>query len=165
MTRILATIVIGFGFYYFITSEMMPLADVGQAYGVLETQPGLSFAKTERIVTEFERILLKHPEIERVSTEIGAESAFESTGVYYTGYAMPSINAATFMITLSDKERRKRNIWQVIDSARDEALKEIPGIRRLQIKEMGADVMASSAAPIQLLITGKDLNILNGSLF
>ena len=29
------TIVVGFGFYHFIGSEMMPLADVGQAYGVL----------------------------------------------------------------------------------------------------------------------------------
>ena len=40
MARILATIIIGFGFYYFIGSEMMPLADVGQAYGVLEMAPG-----------------------------------------------------------------------------------------------------------------------------
>src|SRR5262249_41163457 len=35
----------------------------------------------------------------------------------------------------------------------------IPGIRRLQIKEMGSDVMASSAAPIQLLVYGQDLKI------
>ena len=61
-------------------------------------------------------MMLKHPEIEKVSTEIGAESGFESTGTYYTGYAMPSVNAATFMITLSDKTRATHTIWQVIDS-------------------------------------------------
>lgn len=157
ISRVLATVIIGAGFYFFIGSEMMPLADVGQAYGVLEATPGTSFAATERMVERIEKIMLKHPEIERVATEVGAESAFESTGTYYTGYAMPSVNAATFMITLSDKDDRQRTIWQVIDSVQQEALATIPGIRRFQIKEMGSDVMASSAAPIQLLVYGPDL--------
>jgi hypothetical protein len=51
------------------------------------------------------------------------------------------------MITLVDLSERQRDIWQVIDGVRDEAMRTIPGIRRLTIKEMGADVMASSAAP------------------
>lgn len=157
MSRVLATVIIGAGFYFFIGSEMMPLADVGQAYGVLEATPGTSFSATERIVDRIEKIMLKHPEIERVATEVGTESAFESTGTYYTGYAMPSVNAATFMITLSDKELRRKTIWQVIDSVQQEALATIPGIRRFQIKEMGSDVMASSAAPVQLLVYGPDL--------
>jgi HAE1 family hydrophobic/amphiphilic exporter-1 len=156
MARVLATIIIGFGFYYFIGSEMMPLADVGQAYGALEMQPGTSFAATEKAVEQIEGIMLKHPEIEKVSTEVGAESAFEATGAYYTGYAMPSVNAATFMITLSVKEERDKTIWQVIDSVQQEALATIPGIRRFQIKEMGSDVMASSAAPVQMLVYGTD---------
>jgi HAE1 family hydrophobic/amphiphilic exporter-1 len=156
MARVLATIIIGFGFYFFIGSEMMPLADVGQAYGALEMQPGTSFAATEQAAKKIEQMMLTHPEIAKVSTEVGAESAFESTGAYYTGYAMPTANAATFMITLSDKTARKQTIWQVIDSVQQEALVSMPGIRRLQIKEMGSDVMASSAAPVQLLVYGKD---------
>jgi len=156
MARVLATIIIGFGFYYFIGSEMMPLADIGQAYGVLEMQPGASFAATEKAVGQIEQMMLRHPEIEKVSTEIGAESAFEATGAYYTGYAMPSVNAATFMITLSDKSERKQTMWDVIDSVQQQAIATLPGIRRFQIKEMGSDVMASSAAPIQLLVYGKD---------
>jgi len=157
MARVLATIIIGFGFYYFIGSEMMPLADVGQAYGALEMHPGTSFIATENAVAQIEHLMLKHPEIEKVSTEVGAETSFEATGAYYTGYAMPSVNAATFMITLSDKTDRKKNIWQIIDSVQQEAIATIPGIRRFQIKEMGSDVMASSAAPVQMLVYGKDL--------
>ena len=161
MVRILATIIIGFGFYYFIGSEMMPLADVGQAYGVLEASPGASFERTEKLAAQFEKILLKYPEVEKVSTEVGTETMFESFSPFYTGYAMPLVNSATFMITLSDKDKRKRDIWQVMDGARDEALRKLPGIRRLQVKEMGADVMASSAAPIQLLVYGKDLGMID----
>ena len=156
MARVLATIIIGFGFYYFIGSEMMPLADVGQAYGVLEMKPGTSFAGTEEAIRTVEQILLKHPEIHKASIEIGAESVFEATGAYYTGYAMPSVNAATMMLTFSDKDERKKTIWEVIDSVQQEALATIPGVRRFTIKEMGSDVMASSAAPVQLLVYGKD---------
>ena len=151
------TIVIGFGFYNFIGSEMMPLADVGQAYGVLEMEPGASYAQTQAATTALERIMLRHPEIEKVSTEVGAEPG----GTYFTGYAMSQVNSATMMITLSDKDARRNTVWQVIDAVQKEALKTIPNVRRLQIKEMGSDVMASSEAPVTVLVTGPDLNVLS----
>jgi len=151
------TIVIGFGFYNFIGSEMMPLADVGQAYGVLEMQPGASYAQTEGATTALERIMLRHPEIQKVSTEVGEEPG----GTYFTGYAMSQVNSATIMITLSDKDARSRTVWQVIDAVQKEALHTIPNIRRLQIKEMGSDVMASSEAPVTILVSGSDLNVLS----
>lgn len=151
------TIVVGFGFYNFIGSEMMPLADVGQAYGVLEMQPGASYAQTQEATTALERIMLRHPEIQKVSSEIGAEPG----GTYFTGYAMSQVNSATMMITLSDKDERSRTVWQVIDDVQREALKTIPNVRRLQIKEMGSDVMASSEAPVTVLVTGTDLTVLS----
>ncbi|MEO7719118.1 MAG: efflux RND transporter permease subunit [Capsulimonas sp.] len=153
----LCTIVLGFGFYNFIGSEMMPLADVGQAYGVLEMQPGASYAQTQSATAALEKIILKHPEIQKVSTEIGEEPG----GTYFTGYAMNQINTATMMITLSDKDERHRTVWQVIDEVQKEALRTIPNIRRLQIKEMGSDVMASSEAPVTVLVSGQDLNVLS----
>ncbi len=153
----LCTIIVGFGFYNFIGSEMMPLADVGQAYGVLEMEPGASYAQTESATAALERIMLRHPEIEKVSSEIGSEPG----GTYFTGYAMNQVNSATLMITLSDKDRRAKTVWQVIDAVQREALRTIPNIRRLQIKEMGSDVMASSEAPVTILVTGPNLDILS----
>ena len=177
MARILATVIIGFTFYHFIGSEMMPLADVGQAYGVLEMNGGASFAETERATTAVEKLFARYPEVEKVSTEIGQETMFESFSPLYTGYAMPSVNAATFMITLSDKDDRKptlwdkitrnknltgkRDIWQVVDGVQKEAMATIPGIRRFQIKEMGSDVMASSLSPVSLIAYGKDTDQLS----
>ncbi len=151
------TVVIGFGFYNFIGSEMMPLADVGQAYGVLEMEPGASYAQTEAAATAVDKIMLRHPEIQKVSTEIGEEPG----GTYFTGYAMNQVNTATMMITLSDKDARRSTVWQVIDQVQAEALKTIPNIRRLQIKEMGSDVMASSEAPVTILVSGTDLNVVS----
>lgn len=156
-----ALIVLGFGFYYFIGSEMMPLADVGQANGFLEMQPGTSFSQTEKAVKQVEQIMLKHPELEKASIEIGAESMFESWTPFYTGYQMPQVNGASMMLTFSDKDERDKSIWDVIDSIQKEALATVPGIRRLQIKEMGSDVMATAAAPIHVNIYGPDLEVLD----
>jgi HAE1 family hydrophobic/amphiphilic exporter-1 len=159
--RILATVIVGFTFYYFIGSEMMPLADVGQANGSLEMAPGTSFAQTERAVGQLEQIMLKHPELEKASIEIGQESMFESFSPFYTGYQMPQANGAALMLTFSDKDMRDRSIWEIIDSIQKEALATIPGLRRLQIKEMGSDVMATAAAPIHVNIYGPDLEELD----
>lgn len=160
-TRVLATLILGMTFYYFIGSEMMPLADVGQASGVLEMAPGTSYAGTEVAVGRLERILAKYPELEKASLEIGTESMFESYSPYYTGYQMPQVNGAAVMLTFSDKDSRKRTIFQIIDAVQKEALATIPGIRRLQIKEMGSDVMATAAAPIHLNLYGPDLRTLD----
>ena len=152
-----AIILVGVALYPRIGSEMMPLADVSQAFVQLEATPGTSFARTSEIAAEVERLLMKQPEIVKVSSEVG----FEPGGTYFTGYSMGSVNSAFMMITLVDSSKRARDIWHVIDGVRDEAVRAIPGIRRLTIKEMGADVMASSAAPIQVIFFGPDLEKLS----
>ena len=152
-----AIILVGVALYPRIGSEMMPLADVSQAFVQLEATPGTSFARTSEIAAEVERLLMKQPEIVKVSSEVG----FEPGGTYFTGYSMGSVNSAFMMITLVDSSKRNRDIWHVIDGVRDEAVRAIPGIRRLTIKEMGADVMASSAAPIQVIFFGPDLEKLS----
>ncbi len=160
-TRVLATLILGFAFYYFIGSEMMPLADTGQASAFLEMQPGTSFAGTESAVKQIEGIIRKHPEVQKASIEMGAESMFETWSPFFTGYQMPAVNGAALMLTFSDKDTRKQTIFQVIDAIQKEALQSIPGIRRLQIKEMGSDVMATAAAPVHVNIYGPDLQVLD----
>ena len=46
-------------------------------------QPGTSFAGTSAIAKQVEQLLLKQPEVAKVSSEIG----FEPGGTYFTGYA------------------------------------------------------------------------------
>lgn len=159
--RITATILIGFAFYHFIGGEMMPLGDVGQAFGIMEMQPGTSYAETERAARQLARILAKQPELEVASIEVGTETMFESWSPYFTGYQMPQVNGVAFMLTFTEKERRQRSIWEIIDAIHREVMQTIPGIRRVQIKEMGVDVMATAAAPIHLIISGPDFTVLH----
>lgn len=158
----LITIIIGFGFYYFIGSEMMPLADVGQASMSLEMNPGTSYHYTELAVKKVERIMAQYPEVRDASIEIGNEGGPGYTGgAYYNGYTMGLVNSADGMITFTDKNSRKRSIWRIMDDIVGKADATIPGIRRFQIKEMGSDVMASSEAPIQLLVYGPNLQVIS----
>jgi hydrophobic/amphiphilic exporter-1 (mainly G- bacteria), HAE1 family len=152
----LAVVLIGVGLYPRIGSEMMPLADVSQAFVQLEAAPGTSFARTSEIAAAVERLLLAQPEVVQVSAEVG----FEPGGTYFTGYSMGAVNSAFMMVTLVDSSRRTRDIWAVMDAVRAGALGTVPDIRRLVIKEMGADVMASSAAPVQVIFYGPDLETL-----
>jgi HAE1 family hydrophobic/amphiphilic exporter-1 len=160
-TRVVAMLIAGFTFYYFIGSEMMPLADTGQATGMLEMNPGTSFEGARRAVEQIEGIIRKHPEVEKASIEIGLESMYETWSPFFTGYQMPAVNGAALMLTFSDKDLRERTIFEVIDAIQKEALQTIPGIRRLQIREMGSDVMATAAAPIHVNIYGPDLAVLD----
>ncbi|HWP30794.1 MAG TPA: efflux RND transporter permease subunit [Fimbriimonadales bacterium] len=164
--RIGITVILGFTFYYFIGSEMMPLGDVGQASLQMEMQPGTSFAATERAVKKLEQILIeegvKQGWIKHASIEIGMEGGPGMTGgAYFTGYGITMVNGASAMLSLSDKDSGRPDVWTILDKIHDRAMKEIPNIRRIQLKEMGSDVMATSLAPIALIIYGYDLAMLH----
>src|SRR5574341_845796 len=116
-----------------------------------EKTPGSKYSSTSGLSPRGH--LERQAEVVKVSSEVG----FEPGGTYFTGYSMGSVNSAFIMITLVDSSKRKRDIWQVMDAVQAEAMRTIPGIRRLAIKEMGADVMASSAAPIQVIFFGPEL--------
>jgi len=136
-----------------IGSEMMPLADTGQASAYLEAAPGTSFAATSQKAKAFEQILLAQPEVQRVSGEIGEPAG----SGYFTGTAMGTVNSTSYLITFSPKEERRRTIWQIMDAVYAQTMRTVPGLRRVALKEMGSDVMASNDAPVELLVTGPDM--------
>lgn len=165
--RIGITVIVGFSLYYFIGSEMMPLGDVGQASLQMEMQPGTSFAATEKATRQLERILIdeggRQGWIQHASIELGVEGGPGMTtgGAYFTGYQMSQVNGVSAMLSLTDKDSGRPDVWKIADRIYERAMKEIPGIRRIQIKELGADVMATSLAPVALIVYGKDLAVID----
>jgi HAE1 family hydrophobic/amphiphilic exporter-1 len=153
-------IVFAFALYPFIPQEMMPLGDSGQFMVSLELEAGTSFERSDQASRQFEEILLEQPEIEKVSAEIGFELTRNST--YFSGYSMGGVNSASMMVTLKPLGERERDIWQVMDRVEAEAQQTIPGLRKIAMKEMGVDVMATSSAPIQIAVYGEELGVLHG---
>ena len=134
----------------FIGSEMMPLADTGQIYVELEARPNSSTDETSKLAAAVEEILRRCPEVRGVSCEIGMESQAPAL----SGYDMGASHSARMLVTLVDSNRRKRDLWQIADGVYGAALHDVPGIRRLVLKEMGSDVMASAMAPVELVLRG-----------
>ena len=153
-----ATIVLAFALYPLVPQEMMPLGDSGQFTATIELEAGASFERTNQVAQQFEEILLEQPEVEKVSSNVGFEITRNST--YFSGYSMGSVNTASSVVTLKDLNERNRDIWQIMDAVEEQARRTIPGLRRIAIKEMGVDVMATSAAPIQIAVYGEDLDVL-----
>ncbi len=154
-----ASVVLAISLYSFIPQEMMPLGDSGQFMATLEMEAGTSFEATDAAAVKFEQIILQHPEVEKVSAQVGFELTRNST--YFTGYSMGGVNTAVMTVTITPLTERSRDIWAIMDGIVAEAKQTIPGIRRVALKEMGVDVMATSAAPIQLAVYGDDLDLLH----
>ncbi|MFG6098824.1 efflux RND transporter permease subunit [Leptolyngbyaceae cyanobacterium CCMR0082] len=154
-----ASVVLAIMLYGLIPQEMMPLGDSGQFVATLEMEAGTSFAATNAAAGRFEEIILQQPEVEKVSSQIGFELTRNST--YFTGYSMGGVNTASMTVTITPLDERQRDIWEIMDGIEAEAKRTIPGTRRIAIKEMGVDVMATSAAPIQLAVYGDDLETLH----
>lgn len=152
-------IYLGSQLFPFVDQEMMPLADSGQFMATIEAEPGTSFAKTDAIAQQFEQILQKQPEVVKISSEVGFELTSNST--YFTGYSMGGVNSASMIVTLKDRGERQRDIWQIMDGVDAEARRAIPDVRRIAMQAMGVDIMATSAAPIQLAVYGEDLGTLH----
>ncbi|MDQ6780951.1 MAG: efflux RND transporter permease subunit [Candidatus Eremiobacteraeota bacterium] len=148
---------LGIGLYPLIGSEMMPLADTGQASAYVAADAGTSFTAMRDKSARFEKILLAQPEIERISAEIGEAAG----GTYFSGQSMNGVNEASYLITLRPKENRARSIWQVMDAVYAQASRTVPGLRRIALKEMGADVMSTTAAPVELVVYGPNLGELH----
>ncbi len=151
---VLGTLYLAYLMYPLVGWEMMPQADTGQVYAALEARPGTPAGETARLAQKLEKILLRQPEVVKVSTEIGPGESMAT----FTGYGPTSPNRASMMITLRDKGDRQRTLWQIVDAVYTEATLTIPHLRQLSLREMGSDVMATSMAPVQLVIRGPNLD-------
>ena len=105
------------------------------------------------MIEQLEHMIGRHSAVQRVSIEVGSESM----GGELTGYDIGDANTARILLTLSDIDGRRRPVWDVINDVQAEATAAFPNLRRITLKEMGSDVMASAMAPIELVVYGPRL--------
>jgi multidrug efflux pump subunit AcrB len=116
--------------------EMMPQADTALLEGLVE---GGSLYRLESV-------LRQQPEVLSVCSEVGPDPKTR----FWSGYEANSFEQARLWIELLPKQQRKRDLWQVAKSVRQQ----LPEFRRLSLKEMGSDLMASSMPPVELIVVG-----------
>jgi len=65
-----------------------------------------------------------------------------------------------FEVTLNTRKERSETIWDILN-ALEADIGRIPGIRTAVLREMGGTAKATTAAPLQIEISGPDLHVLD----
>jgi len=143
-----------------LPEEMVPGEDTGISIGQVAAPPGTPFPKFERMVSRVEQIVQRQrdtngtPVVEKVSTLLGQEPQ-EST--YFTGYGLPDWVTATLKITYTPSDTRRLTIWQLQDRIVAQVRQQVPGVRYLWFKEMGATPVATARSDVEVSVLGPRL--------
>jgi len=134
--------------------DLMPPMDTGIVKVAFETEADSSIEQTENVAKKLESILLEMPGLKTISTTVGSEPGVISFG---TG-RIPQQGLITAHFV--DRFHRKKTIWQMEDEIRQKA-RSIPDVRNLDVYDFGATPLSSIAAPVDIMISGPDPNVLD----
>jgi len=140
----------------FLGSEMLPRFDSGTFQISLDGIPGTPLEKNLPIVKAVEQKLLNEPEVVGVSTQIG----FEPGAHYLGGRGAMDVHQAQITVNLTPRTKRTITQWEVMERIRS-FMQDLPGITLGTTKEKGGTARATTAAPIDVRLSGPDPEILD----
>jgi len=138
-----------------IGGDLMPPMDTGIAIVEFDLPATDSIEQVENTLHRVEDIIYAQPGIEKVSSSIGSEPGAISFG---TGGA--TAQSVSITVELVDRTQRKKSIWEIEETWR-EKLRQVPGIKSFRVSEYGATPMATTKAPVDIILSGPDPKILD----
>ncbi len=140
----------------FLGSEMLPRFDSGTFQISLDGIPGTSLGKNLPIIKAVEHRLMQNPEVVGVNTQIG----FETGGHYLGSRGAMDVYQAQITVNLTARNKRVITLWQVMDDIRS-FMYSLPGVTLATTKAKGGTARATTAAPIDVRLSGPDPKILD----
>ncbi|MFO7860737.1 MAG: efflux RND transporter permease subunit, partial [Desulfosalsimonas sp.] len=138
-----------------IGGDLMPPMDTGIAIVEFDLPATDNIGQVEKTLNRVEEIIYAQPGVKKVSSVIGSEPGAISFG---TGGA--TAQSAAITVELVDRTQRKKSIWEIQETWR-EKLRQVPGIKSFRVSEYGATPMATTKAPVDIIISGPDPKILS----
>ena len=132
----------------FIGTAFVSPSDRGELNISLEMAPGTPLYQTNKMVFQAEQMVMAHPEVVKVFSNVGTQSGNALTGNTSTA------NIGEIAVRLTDKEKRTITSDQFGEIARNEISK-IPGVK-VTVKPTG--ITGNSDAPIQIAVKGTDMD-------
>lgn len=137
-----------------IGRELMPPMDTGIMNIVFELPPTADIHQVEEALTKVENIIREDPDVLMISSMVGSEP-----GEMSFGSGGQTTQKALMIINLTTRDQRDESVWQIGNRWRDR-ISQIPDLRSLQVYEYGASPMSTSRAPIDMILTGRDSDVL-----
>jgi len=143
-----------------VGTEFMPPSDRGRISSSVELVQGVKLDETKIIARQLEKIIEeKYPEVELISTSIGAGEG----GSILTVFQKSASYIINFTLKLSSETERERSMFEISDLLRKDYDK-IPEIASYKVgdSEMAAMMgMGSGGSNVQIKIFGHDFNETN----
>ena len=129
----------------FIGAAFMPQSDMGEMSVQLELSPTASIYQTNTVAQRAEQIIMKHPEVTNVFTNVG----YTSSGIATSSNS----NIADLNVKLNDKEQRSMSTDDFGAMLKRE-VSQIPGIK-VTVSPVG--LVGGQQAPIMIAVKGTNL--------
>jgi len=142
----------GVGLWRLVGTGFLPEIDEGAFVLDYFTPGGTALAETNREVGIAESILAATPEITGTSRRTGAELGFFATAQ----------NSGDIVVRLTPRNRRRRDVFAVMDHVRDETATAVPRLH-IEFMQILADVindLAGAARPVEVKLFGESLDTL-----
>jgi len=134
--------------------DLMPPMDTGIIKVSFEVTPNTPIEKAEKVVHTIEKTIEKIKGYRYMDTVLGSEPGVISFGVDRTPYQ------GIITVHIVDRFHRKKTIWQIENELYAKLIK-IPGLKSVSVFEFGATPLSSIAAPVDLMISGRNPYLLH----
>ncbi|MFP4572600.1 MAG: efflux RND transporter permease subunit [Desulfobacterales bacterium] len=138
-----------------VGGELMPPMDTGISIVEFNLPATDSLQQVEDTLQKVEKMIYAQPGVKTVSSVAGSEPGALSFG---TGGTIAQ--SASITVHLVDRTERADTIWEIQEKWRKK-LRKIPGIKSYRVSEYGATPMATTKAPLNIIISGPDPKVLD----
>ncbi len=137
-------------------TEFMPSQDRRMILLKVKLPVGTALEETDRVVAMVEDLMIKQPEVQMVSSQVGSASE-EDPSDMASGFAATGPHEAIIWVGLIHREKRKRTDVQILEDIR----KQLPKMANVKIEALDMSQMFfGSQSPVEIKIFGKEISSL-----
>ncbi len=134
-------------------TEFMPSQDSRMILLKISLPVGTALEETDRVVAMVEDLMMKQPEVQIVTSQVGSASE-EDPGDMASGFAATGPHEAILWVGLTHKEKRKRSDVKILEDIR----KQLPKLENVKIEALNMSQMfLGSQTPVEIKIFGKEV--------
>ncbi|GAB4280832.1 MAG: efflux RND transporter permease subunit [Candidatus Rifleibacteriota bacterium] len=134
--------------------ELMPRMDTGQIIIKADLPNSMTAEMVEATINKIEAIINSNPHVLSISTVAGSEPGQVSFGA--GGQLLQQLE---IQVRLTTRDKRHETIWDINREWRQKLAK-IPELVAFSVTEYGATPMSTTRAPIDVMISGRDPDVL-----
>jgi HAE1 family hydrophobic/amphiphilic exporter-1 len=156
LTAALLLFLVSVGLIPIIGTEFMPSGDRRMILLKVKMPVGTALEETDRVVAMIEDLMIRQPEVQMVSSQVGSASEEDPTDLA-SGFAATGPHEAIIWVGLVPKEKRKRLDVMILEDIR----KKLPRLENVKIEAIDMSQMfLGTQSPVEIKIFGKEIPVL-----